>query len=83
MVAVLTLHGCPLHQVSLLKQVYLANSKTVVCLMHGGMVGVDPLNGGFGALVSLGYPGMYAAESLASTLFGLNDHAWGKLPVTW
>jgi hypothetical protein len=75
--------GLPPIQVQLLKLLVAANSKMVVCLMHGGMVGVDDVAPSLTALVSLGYPGRYAAASLAATLFGETDHAWGKTTVSW
>jgi len=75
--------GLPPIQLQLLKELMAVNKNMVVCLMHGGMVGLESISSDVTALVSMGYPGRYAAASLAATLFGQTDHAWGKTTVTW
>jgi xylan 1,4-beta-xylosidase len=73
----------PAIQVDLIKRLAEVNPNIVLVLMHGGMVGLDDVLGHVAAVVSIGYPGRYAGTVLPEVLFGLNDRAWGKTPITW
>jgi hypothetical protein len=71
-------------QVRLLQQVSRINPNIVLVLLHGGMVGLDDVIDKVDAIVSLGYPGMYAGSILPKALFGITSHgAWGKTTITW
>jgi xylan 1,4-beta-xylosidase len=73
----------PSIQANLLEELAKVNSKIILVLLHGGMVGLDTAANHVSAIVSAGYPGRYAGEVLPDVLFGQNNRAWGKLAVTW
>jgi xylan 1,4-beta-xylosidase len=73
----------PFIQASLLEELAKVNSRIILVLLHGGMVGLDAAVNHVSAIVSAGYPGRYAGEVLPDVLFGQNDRAWGKLAITW
>jgi hypothetical protein len=73
----------PAIQVKLIQEISMINRRIVLVLLHGGMVGLDDVLGYVDAIVSLGYPGMYAGEILPKALYGIETRAWGKSTITW
>jgi beta-glucosidase-like glycosyl hydrolase len=70
-------------QVDLIQRLAQVNPNIVLVLLHGGMVALEEVVDSVSAIVSAGYPGRYAGMALPEALFGLEENAWGKLPVTW
>jgi beta-glucosidase len=68
-------------QEQLLEAVYAANPKTVLVLENGGPLAVTWANDHLPALLSAWYPGEGGGDTIARTLFGLNNPS-GHLPYT-
>ncbi|MHA1734584.1 MAG: glycoside hydrolase family 3 C-terminal domain-containing protein [Promethearchaeota archaeon] len=72
----------PAEQVELILKTARANKNTVVVLLSGSPVGMEPWVDEVPALVQAWYPGMEGGRALASVLFG-DVNPSGKLPVTF
>lgn len=72
-------------QSKLIKEVSAVNPNIVLVLIHGGVVALDDdTESSVKAIVSAGYPGMYAGRIIPEALLGQRTHStWGKLAVTW
>ena len=75
----LTLPG---QQSALAKAVLAVGRPTVIVLINGGMVAVANETLAAPAVLEAFYPGLYGAEAIAATLFGLNENLGGKMPYT-
>jgi beta-glucosidase len=73
----------PKVQTQLIQRIAKVNSKIVLVLLHGGIVGLDDVLEHVESIVSTGYPGRYASTILPEALLGGRDRGWGKTPVTW
>ena len=72
----------PYGQDELIRRVVEANPRTVVVLMSGGAVEMDPWLAQVPAVVQAWYPGMEGGAALAGILFG-DVNPSGKLPCTF
>jgi beta-glucosidase len=66
--------------VALIRAVAAANPRTVVIVISGGTVVVDPWDGDVAAVVMAWYPGMEGGRALADILLGYAEPA-GRMPV--
>ncbi|MGZ5392402.1 MAG: glycoside hydrolase family 3 C-terminal domain-containing protein, partial [Mycobacterium sp.] len=66
--------------VALVRAVAAANPRTVVIVISGGTVVVDPWDGDVAALLMAWYPGMEGGRALADVLLG-NAEPGGRMPV--
>lgn len=73
----------PQIQQDLIRNLTDVNPNVVLVLIHGGIVAIDNIINSVASVISVGYPGRYTGHVLPEALFGLNERAWGKLPVTW
>jgi len=71
----------PADQIALIEAVAAANDKTVVVLMAGSAVEVDPWREGAAGLLVLWYPGMEGGHALADILYGHAPPS-GRMPFT-
>jgi beta-D-xylosidase 4 len=55
---------------------------TVLVLINGGAVDCSPEKATVPGILEAFYPGVLGAQAIAESLFGVNDHLGGKLPVT-
>ena len=74
--------GLPAHQAELIARVHGANPRTVVVLVDGSPVAMDPWVAQVPAVVQAWYGGSEAGTALAAALFG-DVNPSGKLPVTF
>jgi beta-glucosidase len=72
----------PYRQDELIQQVAKANPRTIVVLIDGGAVEMDPWIDQVPAILQAWYPGMEGGNALASILFG-DVNPSGKLPFTF
>jgi beta-D-xylosidase 4 len=54
-----------------------ASKQLVMVVFCGGGVDISPETNTIHAIVAAGYPGIYGADAVASTLFGTNEHLGG------
>ena len=66
--------------VALIRAVAAANPRTVVIVISGGTVVVDPWDGDVAAVLMAWYPGMEGGRALADVLLGYAEPA-GRMPV--
>lgn len=66
--------------VALIRAVAAVNARTVVVVIGGGTIVVDPWDGDVAAIVLAWYPGMEGGRAVADMLFGDAEPA-GRLPV--
>lgn len=72
----------PYRQDELIEQVVKANPRTVVVLIDGGAVEMDPWIDQVPAILQAWYPGMEGGNAIAAILFG-DVNPSGKLPFTF
>jgi beta-glucosidase len=72
----------PFGQGELIRQVARANPRTVVVLISGPAIEMDPWLGKVQAVLQAGYPGMEGGTAIARVLFG-DVNPSGKLTVTY
>jgi len=72
----------PYIQHQLIQAVIDVKKPTVLVLVNGGMVAIEPETTTVPAIIEAGYPGYYGGEAVARTIFGQNDHLGGRLPYT-
>jgi beta-glucosidase len=72
----------PYNQDELIRRVVEANPRTVVVLISGGAVEMDPWVDQVPAIVQAWYPGMEGGNAIAAVLFG-DVNPSGKLPCTF
>lgn len=72
----------PSVQHDLIARVTAVGKPTVLVLINGGMVAVEPEAQMPLAIIEAFYPGQYGADAIAATLFGKNDRLGGKMPYT-
>lgn len=74
----------PGSQHKLAAEVIAVGKPVVIVLVNGGMVAIEEeaKSAGPVAILEAFYPGMLGADAIASTIFGMNDHLGGKLPIT-
>jgi len=74
--------GIPAPQLALAKAVAATGVPTVVVLLNGGMVYLEPIIDLGLPILEAFYPGFHGANAIASTLYGTNEHLGGKMPFT-
>jgi beta-D-xylosidase 4 len=57
--------------------------KLVMVVFCGGSVDISPETITIPAIVAAGYPGIFGADAVASTLFGANEHLGGACVSLW
>jgi beta-glucosidase len=72
--------GLPAEDVALVRAVTAANPRTVVVVVGGGTIVVDPWDAGAGAVLLVWYPGMEGGRAIADVLLGEAEPG-GRLPV--
>jgi beta-glucosidase len=72
----------PYNQDELIQRVVQANPRTIVVLISGGAVEMDPWVNQVPAIVQAWYPGMEGGNAIAAVLFG-DINPSGKLPCTF
>eukprot|EP01084_Bolivina_argentea_P034812 64482_1 len=68
-------------QLTLLKQIYAANSKTILVLINGGIIDITWPKANIPGIIEAFYPGELGGDAITSILFGDVSPA-GKLPTT-
>lgn len=72
--------GLPAQDVALIRAVAAANQRTVVVVIGGGTVVLDPWDADVAAVLLAWYPGMAGGQAVADVLLGDGEPA-GRLPV--
>jgi beta-glucosidase len=72
----------PGNQLTLIKEVYKANPKTVVVLINGMALTIDWLDKNVPSIIEAWYPGQAGGTAIAEVIFGAYNPG-GKLPVTF
>lgn len=74
--------GIPAPQIALAQAVAATGVPTVVVLLNGGMVELEPILALNVPILEAFYPGFWGAKAIAKTLFGMNENLGGKMPFT-
>ena len=72
----------PLSQHLLAAAILGLGKSSVVVLVNGGMVAIEEEKKMAPSILETFYPGFWGASAIADTIFEMNDHLGGKLPIT-